>query len=342
MAGVLAVDGGRRVALDRVDEGPHLGFVGGEVAGHEEVMGQGIVEPRCVGLRDPMRAVVRVGDHAQGAEDLGPLVVAVGGPPAVVDGSHRAPLEAQGEDRGVHVPRRADGRIDEDRRGDVDLGDFGAHEEACHVEVMDRHVQEHPPGHRDILGGRRRGISTGDPQHLRDADAPRSDDLPQLREVRIEAPIEAHLELHPGAADRAEDLVQATEIQIHGLLAEDVLPSPRRSDHLVRVRVGARADQHRIHVGIPDDRLRVRARIRDAQLPRQGLRGVQLRIRDAQDLRAGDAGRDGPSVHAADPARADESKSHISLLRYSRFRRALSKGVPMPGRTSCSTTAQPE
>ena len=107
---------------------------------------------------------------------------------------------------------------------------------------------------------------------------------------------------------------------------------------------------------------RVRENLRRSTRPPAGFRSAPPPARAASRLtsaiatarRLGQAEGDGLGVHLADASGADDSDiqfvdAHELLLdsavvlsierRYSRLRRALSFGAPMPGSTSCSTSA---
>ena len=99
--------------------------------------------------------------------------------------------------------------------------------------------------------------------------------------------------------------------------------------------------------------LRIAAGRWNSEALRAFLRSRQVNIGDCYEFSARHAIRQMFSVNLADAPRADLPdtngfhSTHVfgpyspMLRRYARLRRALSRGVPIPGRTSCSTMIQP-
>jgi hypothetical protein len=67
-----------------------------------------------------------------------------------------------------------------------------------------------------------------------------------MGKARIEASIEAHLQLHTSGIRGAERMIDPPEVKRDGLLAEDVLARLRGHHDVVGVGIGGGADDHRI------------------------------------------------------------------------------------------------
>jgi hypothetical protein len=126
-----------------IDEGPHLSQIAFGVALHEEVERQ--VSPDAPGVAYDGRIWVAVGGiyGPATAERFHTLVVAIDGPPAVVNGAYHTVAEPEHDHSGVDVPGLTDRRIYLNAGHRENFLSLAAREEAGHVEVVDRHIEEH-------------------------------------------------------------------------------------------------------------------------------------------------------------------------------------------------------
>ncbi len=113
---------------------------------------------------------------------------------------------AQHDDGGVDVADLADRRVDQHRAdGGVDLDDVAAGDEAGHVEVVDRHVEEHPAGAREVADRWRQAVAAGDLDEAERRRARRRPTAVAHRLVgRVEAPVETDLQERAGLVDGGE------------------------------------------------------------------------------------------------------------------------------------------
>ena len=243
--------------------------------------------------------------------------------------------------------------------GGVDLLDLVADQEPRHVEIVDGHVEEHAAGDFDVGERGRRGIAADDVQQPRRADLaalppPRgrgrnSESKRRLKPIWSLTPalpdgFKARSRFWPGCGRWA--------------FRRRCACRPGRPDDQVGVRVGRGADQHRLDRGVGQDLLDGAGDSGDAAAGGHRCGGLAVQIGDRHGIGLRDTEGQGLGVHLADASRADDSdiqslSSDQSIearsprfgkdnarwkRRYSRLRRALSFGEPMPGRTSCSTS----
>src|SRR5262249_51226176 len=129
-------------------------------------------------------------------------------------------------------------------------------------------------------------------------------------------------------------------------LAKDVLACLRGLHDQVGVRVRRGADEDGVDLRIGEDLRGAGCNFGDAQSRCDFLRCGCIDVRDGDRLCLRQSISESFRVDAADTARADDSyvdsfhalKLDSMDFRYSRLRRALSFGEPMPGSTSCSTS----
>ena len=177
------------------------------------------------------------------------------------------------------------------------------------VEVMNQRFVEdgpglHPRGH---LRGNA-GIAGQRAQQLGSTDGSGDNRLMRGGEVGVEAPVEAHLQRHPGLVDRGDGPVGVIEGQRHRLLAEDVLTGSGRGDHEIGVSGRGRADRHRVDAGVGDQLVRIGVGAGRADR----LRRFQVRICHRDQGGVVEAASQRRGVEAADPPGADqaEAKGH--------------------------------
>mmetsp|Transcript_38065 Transcript_38065/g.127390 ORF Transcript_38065/g.127390 Transcript_38065/m.127390 type:complete len:385 (+) Transcript_38065:183-1337(+) len=236
---VLARDGRVRVRLDRVDEGDCLRLVGCDVARHEKVVRQ-VGHPHKVAREDASRVGVHVvgHHHRRRAERLCALVVAVRRLAADVDGG-RPPLAVLDDDGGRVVRLRAgqigDLLVDHARAGRKDLERVLAHQEARHVEVVDRHVLEDAAAALHVLLRRRGRVARREPNLDGRADLAVHDGALDAHEVGVEAALQRDHQLNALLAREEHALDGLVQLGGNRLLAKDVLAGVRRRRDLLRV-----------------------------------------------------------------------------------------------------------
>ena len=135
--------------------------------------------------------------------------------------------QAQRHDAGIHIAGAANLRIDKRRADGENFDGLAATQEAHHVEVVNGHVQKNAAGDFHVGDGRRRGITTGDPHLVGCANLSGGHQFARFGEAGIEAAVEADLEFDARLADSVERLLDPLQIQVNGLLAEDVFPLRR-------------------------------------------------------------------------------------------------------------------
>ena len=207
-----------------------------------------------------MRERVLGGGQAARAEHLDALVVAVHRLAAVVDHGETAALVGERHDGGVHIVRLRVRLLHAQRAAREDLRDLAAGDEAGHVEVVDRHVEEDPAGDEHVRERRWLGVAARDPHQVRLADGAGGHGSAHRRVRRVEAAVEADLERHAGVLDGAERAIHLVEVERHRLLAEDGLARLGRGEQQRRVGVGARADRDGVDVGRGEQLLGCRER----------------------------------------------------------------------------------
>jgi len=295
----------------------HLLGVRGAVALEEEPLGHVARDRgRRVG-RDLGGAMVAGGEHAEAAEDLEPLVVAVRGAPARVDLAQPAALGAD-RDRGrVGVAGGGDRRIGEAARRRVHADRLVAEDPPADIEVVDQHVLEDAARAADVLDRRRARIAAGHHQHLGLADLAGVEPALERGERRVVAALEPDHARDLGLGDRRGARARALEVEVDRLLAEDRLAGRRRAQDQVGVRIGARRDHDGIDAGVGEDPLEVAGG--GAELRGEFVGGQRDGVAHEAQLHAGLAGQVG-AVDLADPAGTDERDlNHLgSLVMWSR------------------------
>ena len=190
------------------------------------------------------------------------------------------------------------------------------------------------------------GIAADEVHQVRSADFTACDSLAHAREVGVEAAVEADLEFDTGAGDRGQRAIDARQRVIDRFFAEDVLAGLRGFHNEFGMGVGGGADQHRVDRRIGEDLGGGGGDPWNAEARRGVTRRLRIDVCDDGGIGLRQTVGQGLRVHLADAAGADDSyidgfhccvKLCSMLRRYSRLRRALSFGEPMPGRTSCST-----
>ena len=276
---------------------------------------QGLLRDDAGLARELQRALQHVigAQHAPGAQGLDALVVAVGGAAAVGDLAECAGGGLERHHGGIDVTDAADRAIDERARRRHYLHRLLAQEPACHVEIVDHHVPEQPAGHLDVVERRRAGVPAGDGEHLQAPDAALAELFLELREIRVEAPVETEHERNARLCRDVEAGLRALAVEIEWLLAEHRLLGARRRLDERGVSVGRARDEHGV-----DARVGERGRgiaNRGAISLSQGLRrraihvhhGLEPSLRVLRDV----AGVDLADASGAELAKAD----HEAALR---------------------------
>jgi hypothetical protein len=279
-----------------------LGPVRLGVALEEEVERLVSRDPVAVERLDGRRPPVAGAQHAARAQDFDPLVVAVGGAPAVADLAQGAARRPEGGDRGVDIADLADRRVDQAARAREHFDRLLAKQPARHVEVVDHHVAKQASGYFEIRDGRQSRIAARDCDHLDGADAARAHGVVESAKARVEAPVEADQEIDAGALDLAQAGVDATDIEVDGFLAKDRLARLGGGNHEVGMGIGGAGDHHRVDRLIGECGLAVHGL--GAVVCRQRRRRVGVDVDDASQARlrvAGDVG----GVDCADAAGAE-------------------------------------
>ena len=125
------------------------------------------------------------------------------------------------DDRRVDVADLADRRVDEGGAdGGVDLDDVASGDEPGHVEVVDRHVEEHPAGAGEVGDRRRQPVAAGDLDEAQRAERSVGDGAADRLVGRVEAPVEADLQVRAGLVDGGERGVDGRQVERDRLLAE--------------------------------------------------------------------------------------------------------------------------
>ena len=175
------------------------------------------------------------------------------------------------------------------------------------------------------------------------------------RKICIETAVESHLEFDPGLFDGLQSTVNFGQAVIDGLLAENMFSGLRRANDQIGMRIRRGADQHRVDFIVRENGVRGCQHFADSISLGDILRRRKIDIRDSYRDRPGCAKRQCLGVYFADASCANDADLQCFLrqarlllstqpkqcsmdLRYSRFRRALSFGKPIPGKISCSTS----
>src|SRR5439155_18574003 len=199
------------------------------------------------------RLVIAGLQQALAAEDLEALIVTVCRAAA---GIYLRQSPAAGADRDggrIDVAGGRDRRIGEAASRRVDTRGFVAEDPAKDVEVVDQHVLEDAAGDLDVIHRRRAGIAAGDQEHFRLADLARVKPIFERRKRGIVAALEADQAGDASFRNRLRAVASAHEREIHWFFAEDRLPRRRGALDELRVRIGRRADDHRLNTGIAEN-----------------------------------------------------------------------------------------
>ena len=118
-----------------------------------------------------------------------------------------------------------------------------AHEEPCHVEVVDHHVPEQAAGPFDVRHRRRGRIARGDLHEFDGSDAAAVDLVAQTPERGVEPAIESDHQRNPAPDRRGDAPFRPGQIEIDGFLAEDRFAGRGGLFDLISVQVGGRCDE---------------------------------------------------------------------------------------------------
>src|SRR5438067_4412196 len=89
-----------------------------------------------------VRRLILDADHSFGPEHFHPLIVSVGGFPAIIYCSKSAAFKGERYDRRVPIPYLFKYRIDQNICFRIDLFNLGCHEKTSSIKIMNSHVQE--------------------------------------------------------------------------------------------------------------------------------------------------------------------------------------------------------
>lgn len=248
------------------------------------------------------------GEAGGGSEQFDPLIVAVGGAAAVFDDGECAGGETEGGDGGVDVSCVGNRRVDERATGGIDVGDFILKEEAGHVEVMDRHIEEDSAGGLDVVDRGWLVVVTGDAEQMRLAVRARRKRIEECTKVGIEATIETDLECYLVAVDGGEGGIDAGEVVVDRLFAKDVFAGGGGIGNERRVRVGGRGNQHRMYVVAFKEVVVIGGGDRRIDLVGESCGAGTVRIGDGYDAGGRDAVVEVLCVECADATCADDGK----------------------------------
>ncbi len=234
------------------------------------------------------------------------LVVAIGGAARIGDLGDAARRRAQHADGGIHIPRRADGRIDQRRSRRIDGDRLLAEQEARHVEIVDHHVAEEAAGALDVFDGRRRGVARQDRDDLHRADFSGPDARLQRLEGRVEPAVEADHQRYAARRHAIEGPPDAGCVEVDGFFAEDRLA--RSGCPVDEVGMGVRrgADHNGVDVGRADRG--VDAGRRGAEFRSDRARRLLIDVGNQRKPRPGQAG-DVACMDAADAADTENGKA---------------------------------
>src|SRR5512133_1996920 len=128
--------------------------------------------------------VVRL-HHAIGTKYFYALIIAVNRLAAVVDCANGAVGKSEGDHGSIYITSFADTWVDHDSGRDIDLFHFAAAQIASHIEVVDRHIEEHAARNFDIRDRRGSGVATGNSNDVRVTDFAFRNHLTDFTEVRV-------------------------------------------------------------------------------------------------------------------------------------------------------------
>src|SRR5574340_509506 len=310
-APVIPVDRGGGIIANAIDELPDLLDVAGCVAVHEEMGQSGAVESVPVALvQCSLRFVVRHG-NAVAAQNFQPLIVAVHRLAAIIDGADGAIGELQGHDGGIEVAEFCDLRGEQDVPDGVQFLAL-AQLEACHVEVVDGHIQEHAAAILQVLQRRRLRVAGDDMDDARPADFTRCDDLMHPLKALVEAAVETYLQLYPGRIHHIQRVIDLAEVKAEGFLAKDVLAGPGAILQDRRVGGGVGGNQHRLDGWVGQQFVVIAHHALDAQFGGDRLRDLEPDVANGAQVDPGDLPDDVSHVNAAHPAGADHCQVYFT------------------------------
>ncbi len=190
----------------------------------------------------------------------------------------------------------------------MDAGDLTARLVACHVKVVDHHVEEDAAADGDVCRRWGSRVAAGDLDDVHIPDLPLLNQVAHSLEVVVEAAVEAQLQLHRVLFCHLDRLQPLCHREVDGLLTEDVLAGTGRGHGVVGVGIGGGADEDRIDGGIVDQIHRIGCDLLDAQ----GARPLLDALIDDDVADAGDADRryepgDVVGVELADPSCSDDA-----------------------------------
>ena len=206
------------------------------------------------------------------------MIVAVDRLPRVVDGRDYAIGKSQNHHCRVDIAGLADGGIDHDGGSGVNLIDLTANEKPRHIKVVDGHVQKEAAGAANVRQRGRRRIPADDMHQVRSSDFAIHNGFANTRVVRIEAAVEAHLQLHAGALDGRQSAIDPGKRLLDRFLAKNMLAGGGRLHHEVFMGVGGGTNQHRLDARIGDHRLGVGGHFRDSAARGKAFRGHSIDV----------------------------------------------------------------
>ena len=107
---------------------------------------------------------------------------------------------------------------------DIQLLNVAVREEARHIKIVNRHIEENAARHFNICGIRRFGVAGRDFQNMRLADFARIVCLADSGEIVVKAAVEADLEFHLGMlCERICYRLNFCDRMVNGLFTEYVL-----------------------------------------------------------------------------------------------------------------------
>ena len=270
------------------------------------------MNPLAIAVNGLMGGVVAHHHLPLRTEHFDPLVIAVNGPAAVVDGAQGAVGEAQGHHRRVQIAGLPDGRVYQGAPRGIELLDLVAGQVAGDVEVMDGHVQEDSTGGLHVLGGRRFGIPAGDADQVGRSDSAGSHGLPRLEKAGIETPVESDLQLHFVVPNGLQGAIDLLKIQGQRLLAEDVLSRRRRLPDQSGMSGRAGADDHRVDGGVLQNALGVRAGRGNPEIGGTALGSLQGDVHHGRQAGFRNAASQVVRVDAPDATGAEQAQVELS------------------------------
>ena len=195
---------------------------------------------------------------------------------------------------------------------------------------MDAHVPEDAARRPDIGLRRRCGVPADDGQLLQPADFTVGRTLADAGKSGVETAVEPHHHGRNGAGPLRQDVPAAAggrQVQRDGLLTQDRQSVTRRCLDQPGMRVGGRADQHRVQRRVGKDIVRRSHGLRTVG-PGQFLRTVQERVGHPGKLKTGMAA-DIRRMDPSDPARSQQGAAQPGGLL---FVRAHATGPAVPVR----------